>query len=112
MPPKLFLQCNGYSNDFWGWGGEDDDMFKRVIAQQLRIVRFPRTASSYQMIKHERDKRNPPFQFAYLANRWRPIRYKQEGLNTVKYQVDKIEDRPLYTWIMMKILNAQIGVYP
>ena len=21
---------NGYPNNFWGWGGEDDEMFKRL----------------------------------------------------------------------------------
>ena len=24
-----FVQVNGYSNLFWGWGGEDDDIFSR-----------------------------------------------------------------------------------
>jgi predicted glycosyltransferase involved in capsule biosynthesis len=22
-------KANGYSNDFWGWGGEDDDFYTR-----------------------------------------------------------------------------------
>uniref|UniRef100_A0A1I8JAG0 Glyco_transf_7N domain-containing protein n=1 Tax=Macrostomum lignano TaxID=282301 RepID=A0A1I8JAG0_9PLAT len=26
MPIRHFLRVNGYSNLFWGWGGEDDDM--------------------------------------------------------------------------------------
>ena len=31
-------QVNGYSNMFWGWGGEDDDMYNRVIHHGLKVV--------------------------------------------------------------------------
>ena len=30
---------NGFSNQFWGWGGEDDDMADRIIAHNLTITR-------------------------------------------------------------------------
>merc|ERR1712226_363734 len=26
----LFRKVNGYSNLYWGWGGEDDDLLKRI----------------------------------------------------------------------------------
>ena len=29
LPLQHFLRVNGFSNMFWGWGGEDDDMFER-----------------------------------------------------------------------------------
>jgi hypothetical protein len=28
---EMFQKINGYPNDFWGWGGEDDELYKRVI---------------------------------------------------------------------------------
>ena len=27
---KMFERINGYPNDFWGWGGEDDEVYKRT----------------------------------------------------------------------------------
>jgi len=27
---EMFLKINGYPNNFWGWGGEDDELYKRV----------------------------------------------------------------------------------
>lgn len=24
-----YAQCNGFANQFWGWGGEDDELFRR-----------------------------------------------------------------------------------
>lgn len=26
MTKDQFLQVNGFSNTYWGWGGEDDDL--------------------------------------------------------------------------------------
>lgn len=33
-----FEKINGYPNTFWGWGGEDDELYKRVRKCQLPIV--------------------------------------------------------------------------
>ena len=29
MKPHHYMKANGFSNSFWGWGGEDDDMERR-----------------------------------------------------------------------------------
>ena len=31
---------NGYPNDYWGWGCEDDDMYKRVRHYNLTLTRY------------------------------------------------------------------------
>jgi len=34
---KDFMDCNGYPNDFWGWGGEDDVLFRRFQNKKIKI---------------------------------------------------------------------------
>ena len=31
----VFEKVNGYSNEYWGWGREDDDMFVRLRARNI-----------------------------------------------------------------------------
>ena len=35
-----FQKVNGFSNLFWGWGGEDDDLFARYSKPRILIYWF------------------------------------------------------------------------
>ncbi|KAI0987624.1 hypothetical protein GJ496_011607 [Pomphorhynchus laevis] len=38
---EQFYRINGFSTRYWGWGGEDDDLFKRTIKYFKNIYRVP-----------------------------------------------------------------------
>ena len=48
-----FRRLNGFSNMFWGWGGEDDDMSKRIQYRKLKIIRYRPEIARDTMIKHK-----------------------------------------------------------
>ena len=49
MTPAQFRLVNGFSNQYWGWGGEDDDMYKRIDKSKLKIQRYKPTISRYEV---------------------------------------------------------------
>jgi hypothetical protein len=36
-----FENANGFSNEYWGWGHEDDDLFLRFLVTDVKIERKP-----------------------------------------------------------------------
>ena len=47
-----FIKVNGYSNDYWGWGAEDDDVMFRCVAKE---VKASRKNGRYRSLSHERN---------------------------------------------------------
>lgn len=37
MPSDIFSRINGFSNEYWGWGGEDQDLSRRLRASRIKI---------------------------------------------------------------------------
>ena len=59
MTPVQFRLVNGFSNQYWGWGGEDDDMYKRIDKNKLKIQRdradISRYGCNYYLVRAFRD---------------------------------------------------------
>lgn len=41
MTPSAYLAVNGYPNNFFGWGGEDDELRKRVVRNKFAVLGAP-----------------------------------------------------------------------
>jgi len=99
---KQFITLNGFSNQFWGWGGEDDDMSKRIHYHKLKITRYKPEIARYTMLKHKQEKVNKE-RAKVLRSSHR--RYKTDGLNSLKYNLMSKELRPLYTNVTVALNN-------
>lgn len=96
-----FRQVNGFSNFYFGWGAEDDDLFNR-LSNYYSICRFNKKVSEYVMLSHEKQ-----IQTEY---RWQkledgPKRFKTDGLNTLQhnYSVVSNVELPLETHIVVDL---------
>lgn len=54
-----YVNVDGFSNQYLGWGGEDDDFANRLLRHQLHVLRLPREMATYTMLTHRQEPRNP-----------------------------------------------------
>ncbi|XP_044253654.1 beta-1,4-galactosyltransferase 4 isoform X2 [Tribolium madens] len=95
-----FELLNGFSNSFWGWGGEDDDMSNRIRYHNLYISRYPLTIARYTMLTHKKDKPSPN---RYDMLKQGPKRFDKDGLNSLDYKLIQSKKNLLYTWFLVGI---------
>jgi hypothetical protein len=89
-----FLCVNGFSNEYWGWGAEDDDLRLRCTREGLKIGT---RNGLYAALPHARVGPNHS-NYQYNVKKLRAFRdetdeetavyryYKTEGLTTLKYE--------------------------
>ncbi|KAL9958795.1 hypothetical protein ACROYT_G035856 [Oculina patagonica] len=102
-----FELINGFSNKFWGWGGEDDDLYKRIFAKGLQLTRPSIRLGRYKMIKkfHKTSKADPN-RFDKLEDSI--VRMDNDGLNSLNYTVEKLVEHRLYTLISVDVKEDKL----
>uniref|UniRef100_A0A8C5KC30 Beta-1,4-galactosyltransferase n=1 Tax=Jaculus jaculus TaxID=51337 RepID=A0A8C5KC30_JACJA len=93
---EQFFKVNGFSNNYWGWGGEDDDL-RLVELHKMKISRPKPEVGKYTMIFHTRDRGNEVnvdrMKLLHQVSRvWRT-----DGLSNCSYKLLSVEYNPLYT---------------
>ncbi|XP_068197156.1 beta-1,4-galactosyltransferase 2 [Antennarius striatus] len=103
LSKKQFLKINGFPNEYWGWGGEDDDIYNRITLNGMKVSRPDVRIGRYRMIKHERDKHNEPNpqRFNKIQNTKNTM--KKDGISSLTYRLVKVKKYPLYTNISVEI---------
>ncbi|KAL7861120.1 hypothetical protein AOLI_G00174690 [Acnodon oligacanthus] len=103
MSKEQFLKINGFPNNYWGWGGEDDDIYNRLSSKGMSISRPSAVVGKCRMIRHERDKQNEPNpqRFDRIAHT-RETMHK-DGINSLQYKVVNVEKDQLFTKITVDV---------
>lgn len=100
---ESFVTINGYANEYWGWGAEDDDVFGRC---QKMGVRVSRKSCSFSSLHHERRI----LQDEYVKN-VEKLKYFQtnsdksmkDGLSTLEYRTISFANEVSYKKITVSI---------
>ncbi|XP_077428516.1 beta-1,4-galactosyltransferase 1 [Vanacampus margaritifer] len=103
MMKDQYLSINGFPNDYWGWGGEDDDIYNRLASKGMSISRPSGEVGKCRMIRHERDKQNEPNpqRFDRIAHTRETM--SKDGIKSLSYKRLSKETLPLYTKITVDI---------
>jgi hypothetical protein len=95
--PDAYRLFNGYTNEFWGWGAEDDEFFNRLLIKQIvshyMNIEFNTWSETKQ--DHEPDHQSPDFlmglshhaQNLAVANSVTLERMMNDGLSNLSYKV-------------------------
>jgi beta-1,4-galactosyltransferase 1 len=79
-----FIKVNGYSNEYWGWGAEDDDLLNRVIKFGFKLNR---RRGVYQSLEHQKAIINHNNREKSLNKLKSNYDFNTDGLNNLKYEV-------------------------
>ncbi|XP_013919191.1 PREDICTED: beta-1,4-galactosyltransferase 2 [Thamnophis sirtalis] len=98
-----FLKINGFPNEYWGWGGEDDDIFNRISLNGMKVSRPDARIGRYRMIKHERDRHNEPNPQRFTKIQNTKVTMKRDGIGSLQYRLVEKFRRPMYTNVTVDI---------
>ncbi|XP_071137234.1 beta-1,4-N-acetylgalactosaminyltransferase bre-4-like [Mytilus edulis] len=105
---EQFQKVNGFPNRYFGWGGEDDDMWKRIHNAGYKVIRNAREIARYKMIKHGKDKGNKDNPVRFKMLKYSDKYFKTDGINRLTYKVLKIEFNHLYTRVLVDIDEKEV----
>ncbi|CAL4111534.1 unnamed protein product, partial [Meganyctiphanes norvegica] len=106
MTSDQIEKVNGWSNRYWGWGGEDDDMWRRIALENMAVWRLPPQIARYKMLGHKPQPRNEKSRD--LVTKFTGD-HPKDGLNSLKYKLLNVTKYDLYTSLIVDIsLNKDV----
>jgi beta-1,4-galactosyltransferase 1 len=101
------IKSNGYRNDYWSWGAEDDDFYTRCVYSGVSVKR---KACRFNSFDHARDIISEDYQknLQTLRDFWKdPSTYISNGLNTLEYEVNFFKEE-MDEKVNFKKLNVKV----
>ncbi|KAF7232842.1 hypothetical protein EG68_07044 [Paragonimus skrjabini miyazakii] len=87
MNRTQFERIRGFSNAYFGWGGEDDDLYQRVVHHGYKVFRYPNDIARYTMLRHNHEDLNQPNPIRHKLLRQSIKRFTHDGYPETEYTV-------------------------
>jgi predicted glycosyltransferase involved in capsule biosynthesis len=97
---ESFKTINGYSNEYWGWGAEDDDVYRRVLTKGITPYR---KNGRYRSLDHDHTIVNHEYARNTEYLRRSKTLIDTDGLSSLKYTILIEEKIDHYTKITVSI---------
>ena len=96
-------KTNGASNSFFGWGGEDDDLWNRCQAANMSIIQAPKEQGQFheENGNHKRDVN--PDRYKILRRPNISSIMHSDGLKQVTYSLLKRHDYSTFVWMLVDV---------
>ena len=104
-----FQKINGFPNGFWGWGAEDDNLYKRVVSIGLTLTRPSPSKGRYQMLKHLEAADRPPNRHDKLNNAVDEMQI--DGLSSLQYTFVEKTEQAFHTHIKVDLNMEDDMIY-
>ncbi|KAF5401409.1 beta-1 4-N-acetylgalactosaminyltransferase bre-4 [Paragonimus heterotremus] len=105
MSNAHFVEVNGFSNLYWDWGQEDDDMEKRLNAKHIKYVHMNSSIARYMTMSHTKQPRRSIQLHLHLLRTSR-LRMASDGLSSLKYSVLLVNESAVFTQILVDIRDS------
>ena len=101
---------NGFSNSYWHYGGEDDNLFDRIEHKKLTLHRQKDVKFTELKRVHKKKEETDPFVIGADRVRFNAEAKKyldDDGLNNLHYSVEYSDERTLYTYLRVDLLKNE-----
>ncbi len=88
FPKEIYEKINGYPNNFFGWGGEDDAVYNRLAINDIYIMK-PEGTVEIRELEHQNTS---TIQSLFNENKKNNIlsdlkNWEKDGLNSLKFKI-------------------------
>ena len=96
-------KMNGASNSFVGWGGEDDDMWRRIHMAKMKVKLAPFDKGKFyeSNSKHGRNLNHERFKLLSRTNQEKIM--LEDGLRQVRYTLAERRDYKTFVWLLSEV---------